>query len=62
MYNYDPKEHVFSVSFNSVNLFAEAREALDKVIEKFFGEKAFYDLDNDDYINLYNSILDSIKR
>lgn len=62
MFNYDSKEHVFSISFDSINLFAEAREAVDKVIENFFGEKAFYAMNNEDYIILYNSILDSIKR
>lgn len=62
MYNYDPKEHVFSVSFDSENLFAEAGEAIDRVIENFFGEKAFYAMTNKDYNALYNNILDSIKR
>ena len=62
MYNYDPKEHVVSISFDSENLFAEAMEAIDKVLENFFGEKAFYAMNNEDYISLYNNILDSIKR
>lgn len=62
MFNYDSKEHVFSISFDSENLSGEAMEAVDKVIENFFGEKAFYAMNNKDYITLYNSILDSIKR
>lgn len=62
MYNYDPKEHVITIGFDSVDLFAEAREAVDKVIEKFFGKKAFEAMNCDDYLSLYNNILDSIKR
>ena len=62
MYNYNPKEHVFSISFDSENLFAEAMEAVEKVIENFFGEKAFYAMTNEDFNNLYNNILDSIKK
>ena len=62
MYNYDPKEHVISISFDSENLFDEAREAVEEVIENFFGTKAFYAMNNEDYVSLYNNILDSIKK
>lgn len=62
MFNYDAEKNIFSVSFDSENLFVEAMEAVDKVIESFFGEKAFHDMTNEDYNNLYNTILDSIKR
>jgi hypothetical protein len=61
MFNYDAEKKIFSISFDSENLCAEAIEAVNKVIENFFGEKAFYAMSNDDYTNLYNSILDSIK-
>ncbi len=62
MFNYDADKKIFSVSFDSENLFAEAREAVDKVIENFFGDKAFYAMDNKDFNELYNNILDSIRR
>ena len=61
MYSYDPKEHIISISFDSENLFDEAKEAIDKVIINFFGDKAFNAMNNKDYIDLFNSILDSIK-
>ena len=62
MFNYDADKKIFSVSFDSENLFAEAREAVDKVIENFFGDKAFYAMSDKDFNELYNNILDSIRR
>lgn len=61
MFNYDAEKKIFSISFDSKDLCTEAIEAVNKVIENFFGEKAFEAMSNDDYTNLYNSILDSIK-
>lgn len=62
MYNYDAEKNIFSISFDSENLFVEAMEAVEKVIENFFGEKAFCAMTNEDFKNLYNNILDSIKK
>ena len=62
MFNYDAEKNTFSISFDSENLFVEAMEAVEKVIENFFGEKAFYAMTNEDFKNLYNNILDSIKK
>lgn len=61
MFNYDAEKRIFSVSFDSEGLRVEVIEAVNKVLENFFGEKAYEAMSNDDYIDLFNSILDSIK-
>lgn len=62
MFNYDVEKNIFSISFDSGTLCVEVIEAVDKVIENFFGEKALLAMNNQDYIKLYNNILDSAKR
>lgn len=61
MYNYDSEKNIISIGFNPDNLFNDASDAIYCTIAKFFGEKALTVMDNNDYIRLYNHILDSIK-
>ncbi len=61
MFNYEAEKNIFSVGFNSNSLINEASDAIYCAMAKFFGEKALSVMDNNDYIHLYNYILDSLK-
>ena len=61
MFNYDAEKNIFSVGFNPDYLISEASDAIYCAMAKFFGEKALTAMDNNDYIHLYNYILDSLK-
>ena len=61
MFNYDAEKNIFSVGFNPDHLISEASDAIYCSMAKFFGEKALTTMDNNDYIHLYNYILDSIR-
>jgi len=62
MFNYDAEKCTFSIDFNMETLAEDVSDAIDETIEKFFGETAIRFIDNDDYIALFNQLLNMIKR
>ena len=62
MFNYDAEKNIFSISFDMDVLGEDVATAIDKVIEKFFGETAVRAMYSDDYDALFNKLLDYVKR
>jgi len=62
MFNYDAEKNTFSIDFAMETLAEDVSDAIDETIEKFFGETLIRFVDNDDYIALFNQLLDMIKR
>lgn len=62
MFNYDAEKNTFSVNFAMEALAEDVSDAIDVTIEKFFGETALRFIDDDDYIALFNQLLNMVKR
>ena len=62
MFNYDAEKNTFSINFAMEALAEDVSDAIDNTIEKFFGETALRFIDDDDYIALFNQLLNMVKR
>ena len=62
MFNYDAEKNTFSVDFDMDDLADEASNAIDEVIENFFGESAIRAMLSDDYDAMFNKLLDSVRK
>jgi len=62
MFNYDAEKNTFSIDFAMGTLAEDVSYAIDETIEKFFGETLIRFVNDDDYIALFNQLLDMVKR